>query len=162
MERVRGWAAGAVLALVAWQAGASVLDVGAELFQQPLARHLRPLRATPDELIELALEQDFELWRALRAHVPSGATVLVSFPAQLGYGALMRRLTRLVTLSYPLHFKGWPFDARKPGNGAPWAGALEVYVLELESGRDYAGWARHAELARGAGFRLLVLESEAR
>lgn len=162
MDSVRGLAAGAVLVLVAWQAGASVLHVRAELFDQPAAKHLAALRATPEELIADTLGDDFALWQALRTHLPAEATVLLSYPAQLGFTGLMKRMTPLVMLSYPLRFKGWPRDPRRPRSDEPWAAPGEVYVLELESGRDYSGWARHEELASGPRFRLLVLGSVAR
>jgi hypothetical protein len=161
-DRMRGLTAAAVLAFVGWQAGASVLHVGQELFLQPLEKHLRPLSATPEELIERCLEQDFALWRALREELAPDALVLVSFPAKVDVVALKVRLTRLVTLSYPRRFQGWPHDARKPGASAPWADGLRVTVLDLESGRDYSAWARCEELASGERFRLLRLESGTR
>jgi hypothetical protein len=162
VDSVRGLAAGAVLALVAWQAGASVLNVRAELLGRPRAQHLLALRSTPEELIARTLGEDFELWLALHAHLPAEATVVVSYPAQLGFTGLMKRLTPLVTLAYPLRFKGWPCDARRAAREEPWAAPGDVYVLELESGRDYSRWARQEELARGPRFRLLVLGSVAR
>lgn len=162
MDSGRGLAAGCVLALVVWQAGASVLDVCAELLGRPRGEHLAALRATPEELIARTLGEDFALWQALHAHVPPEGTVLVSYPAQLGPTGLSKRLTPLVTLAYPLRFQAWPRDARRSTAEEPWNAPGDVYVLELESGRDFSRWARHEELASGARFRLLVLGSVAR
>lgn len=153
-------AALAAVALVAWQALASVRDVVSEL-GRPLEQHVLVLRASPEELVRRKLGADYAILEALRRHAPRGARVRVSFADErAGYREVRRRTTWLGALVYPLVLDGWPYD---PGR-APHAGGdarRREFVLDLESGRDFSLW-ECEELARGPGFRLLLVESEAR
>lgn len=147
--------------LVAWQALASVIDVADELGQPPWRQHVRVLTASPEELIQQKLGPDFVIWQALRARLPRDAKVQVSFANERsGYRELRRRITWLGSLVYPIVLEGWPFDpahAKLPRVQSVWRG----FVLDLESGRDFSAW-KCEELARGAHFRLLSVEIEAR
>lgn len=159
-ESVRSVAAWAAVALVAWQAEESVRDVVSEL-GRPFAQHVLVLRASPEELVRRKLGQDYAILEALRAQVPRDARVLVSFADERsGYREVRRRTTWLGALVYPLVLNGWPFDPerapRAPGNAS-----RREYVLDLDSGRDFSVW-ECQELARGPGFRLLLVGSEAR
>ena len=159
-ERIRTLAAWAAVALVAWQALASVREVGTEL-GRPIDEHLRVLRESPEELIRRKLGPDVEIWQALRSRVPREAKVLVSFAnVRSGYREVRRRVTWLESLLYPLTLEGWPFDPERASR-APGKQARREYVLDLESGRDYSLWPCE-ELARGQHFRLLLVGSEAR
>ncbi len=159
-ERVRTAIAWLAVLLVAWQALASLLDVGEELGQRPFEQHVRVLRSSPEELIQQKLGADFEVWQALRARLPRDAKVQVSFANERsGYRELRRRITWLGSLVYPIVLEGWPFDpahAKPPRVQSTWRG----FVLDLESGRDFSAW-KCEELARGPHFRLLSVEIEA-
>lgn len=149
------------VALVAWQALASIVDVGGELGQRPFEQHVRVLRASPEELIRQKLAEDYEILAALRSRVPRDASVFVSFANERsGYRELRRRITWLGALVYPMVLEGWPFDPARKGSG-PGKTARREYVLDLESGRDFSVWPCE-ELARGPGFRVLLVGNEAR
>jgi len=147
-----------VLALVAWQAAASLASVAAELGAPPLARHLRVLRETPLELQRRKLGAvDFELLQALRARVPAGTRVLVACPeAPETLKELKQRLTWIGSLAYPIVLKAWPRvgarAARTGARGETQPGRRE-FVLDLDSGEDFSAWPVE-ELARGAGWCL--------
>jgi hypothetical protein len=161
-RRVRIAAAGSALALVSWQAVASVVDVGAEVLARPLRHRLLALSASPEERIRVQLGNDFEVWRAVDEHVPAGSRVLVSYSKETPPKVLNARLLRLRAMTCPTGLQGWPFDPRQAASGGPGRAARREYVLDLESGRDYSAWPSCVELARGKGFRLLILESAAR
>jgi hypothetical protein len=152
-------AAAAAVALAAWQALAGLADAYGELARRPLEARWQALRASPEERVRAALgDEDFEAWRALDEHLPAEAHVLVAYARRSG-GPV--RLLRFKTLLYPRTFDDQPFDPARPEGGAPAVPAgWEAYVLDLDSGRAYAGFARCEELARGPGFRLLRLGSE--
>jgi hypothetical protein len=154
-ERIRVGGAWVAVALVAWQALAMLADVRIEL-SQPFERHVRVLRASPEELVRAKLGDDYEILEALRAHVPAGTRVLVSFLNERDdYHELRRRITWLESLVYPTVLAGWPLDPGKPRAKRGNAERRE-YVLDLESGRDLSIW-KCEELARGAHFRQLLV-----
>jgi hypothetical protein len=165
-ERVRRTAAWSVVALVAGQAADCLGDTSWELAGRPLQQHLRLFTASPDEIVLATLGDDSDIWLALRASLPRDAHVLLSYSREQGYHALLRRLMKLGSVAYPITMKGWPFDGVEAERRRP-KKPFEGFVLDLDSGRDYSGWALLEELARGPGFRLLRignrgLEGEAR
>jgi hypothetical protein len=156
-ETVRTAAAWSALALVAWQAWASVCEVRVEL-GRPFERHVRVLRASAEELVREKLgAEDYEILAALR-RLPPGTKVRVSFlDERSGWRELRRRITWLASLVYPVVLVGWPFDPARAGAAAGGAVRRET-VLDLQSGRDFSAWPSE-ELARGARFRLLLVGS---
>jgi len=153
-ERLRTVCAWSALALVAWQAAEGSIAVAGELFGEPLERHLRLFHESPEELIRSTLGADFELWLALREHVPADACVRLSCRQGRDYYSLLRRLTKLGALAYPITMRGWPYDPARPLHDRE-ANSRSELVLDLDSGRDFTAWASCEELARGPGYRLL-------
>lgn len=159
-EKVRTATAWLAVALVSWQALASVVDVASEL-GRPVEQHLRVLRSSPDELIRRKLGTDYELLQALRTLVPRDARLLVSHDnVRSEYPELRRRTTWLQSLIYPMVLDGWPVER---GRAGPPRGetARQEYVIDLDSSRDYSVWPLCRELASGADFRLLLVGNRA-
>ncbi len=155
---VAAWCA---LALVTWQGTASAWDDISELRLWSWDAHRFAFGASPDERMRLALEDDYELWRAVRENVPAERRLLVSYPANALGPRLFERMQHLRTLRCPVGLKGLPYDARHPIRGEG-AGIVEEYVLDLESGRDYSSHVGTEELAHGQGFQLLLVRREPR
>ena len=155
--KVRTAAAWLAVSIFSWQALVSVREVATELAKPP-EEHLRVLRSSPEELVRLKLGKDHEVFEALRSHVPRDARVLASFVNDRSNLLELRRFsTWLQSLLYPMVLDGWPLETPAPaGKMAP-----REYVLDLDSGRDYSRWPCQ-ELARGPGFRLLLVETQAR
>jgi hypothetical protein len=157
-----GWlrrgAAWATVALATWQGTVGVLEGRSELARRPFRLRLAAFTASPEERIRKKLGKDYEVRRVLLERLPRAARVWVSFPKESGdYRALKARLTKLGSLSYPITLKGWPYDPARPVKAVAGATAREEYVLDLDSGREYSAWPLCAELARGDGYRLLLL-----
>lgn len=158
-DRLRRFAAGAALLVVAWQGALSLQLDATELYQRTAKERVRALTAPLEARMRAGFGADYDASLALAAHVRDG-WVFVAYPGSARGPELYRRLQHLRTLVCPLALKGLPFDPRHPPP-MPNAGAHE-YLLDLDSGRDYSSLEGCEELARGEGFRLFLVKGPPR
>lgn len=163
------WAA---LAFVCWRGALGLLDGGVEMRSWRLSERRFDWNASLEQRMERALGDDFELWRAIEAHVPPLESVVVVYPREHGASSealrepggsesWLRRLQRLRAVACPRFLDGFPYDPRHPAQLDP-AQAGPLYVLDLDSGCDLSVLPRVETLARGKNFTLLHAGGAAR
>jgi len=148
------WAA---LGLCALEGAQGLVDTARATLRAPLGDRARAWTDPEDARLRRVLKEDWPTYRAVLEHVPEGERVLVSYDRR-STGPV--RLLRLRTLLYPRTFRDYPYDPRRPDDGAPAEGGFEAWVLDLGSARDYARIGSVRELAAGPGFRLLRFGGE--
>ena len=88
---------------------------------------------------------------------PMSDVAVLTHAANVVCRAMRVRMEQLGALVYPQTLEGWRFDPTRADEVPLGQVPAQEFVLDLESGRDYSAWAWHEELARGPGFRLLLV-----
>jgi hypothetical protein len=145
-----------IVAFLAWQAGAGLVDLVREARSVPDGSRRRALVASEKERIDASVEW-IGLYRAIEAGVPEEAIVAFCFPLDLGtFGAFYH----VVPLIYPRRAipVNRPLPAGEVDKLAERARAVPrpTFIVDLESG--YPLPTARSRVAGGPGFTLWRLD----